>query len=81
MWTAPTGKTYTTLPGSRLFFPAWNTTTADLPTSSTPPPGSGRAATMPIRKRTRAAEELRRIKAERALNDAHIAERNMPPPF
>jgi len=36
IWTAPTGKTYKTLPGSRLFFPAWHTTTAGLPKTTTP---------------------------------------------
>ena len=30
IWTSPSGKAYTTQPGSRLFFPAWNVTTADL---------------------------------------------------
>ena len=24
VWTAPTGRTYKTLPGSRVFFPAWD---------------------------------------------------------
>ena len=37
IWTAPSGKTYTTHPGSRLFFPTWNVTPADLP----PPPTDG----------------------------------------
>jgi hypothetical protein len=36
---------------------------------------------MPTRKRTRAQTRADRIKAERALNDAHLAERNKPPPF
>ena len=31
IWTAPSGATFTTHPGSRLFFPAWNVTTAELP--------------------------------------------------
>ena len=31
IWTAPNGRTYTTRPGSRIFFPTWQTTTADLP--------------------------------------------------
>ena len=35
VWTAPTGRTYTTHPGSRAFFPGWDTTTAELPV---PPP-------------------------------------------
>jgi hypothetical protein len=84
-WTAPNGRTYTTRPGSRIFFPAWNVTTAELPAPLTPAndcddcgdPG----VMMPKRRRTRAAEIAQRIKCERALNDAHVAERNRPPPF
>jgi hypothetical protein len=36
---------------------------------------------MPKRKRTRSQTRAQRIQAERALNDAHVAERNKPPPF
>ena len=36
---------------------------------------------MPTRRRTRAADRAQRIKAERALSDEHVAERNQPPPF
>ncbi|EUA15540.1 hypothetical protein I546_0607 [Mycobacterium kansasii 732] len=36
---------------------------------------------MPHRQRTRAAGVALRIKCERVLNDAHVAERNKPPPF
>jgi hypothetical protein len=36
---------------------------------------------MPKRRRTRQQERIHRINAERALNPAHIAERNQPPPF
>jgi hypothetical protein len=36
---------------------------------------------MPKRQRTRAADLAHRIKCERALNDARVAERNKPPPF
>nr|WP_090278142.1 HNH endonuclease signature motif containing protein [Mycolicibacterium komanii]CRL73511.1 HNH endonuclease [Mycolicibacterium komanii] len=68
IWTAPSGHTYTTQPGSTLFFD-WDTTTANLP----PPPNiapstTNRTAKMPRRKRTRAAEFAARIKAERARN-------------
>lgn len=31
VWTAPSGQTYTTYPGSRLHFPDWDTSTAELP--------------------------------------------------
>jgi hypothetical protein len=36
---------------------------------------------MPKRQRTREQDRVQRINAERALNDAHVAERNEPPPF
>jgi hypothetical protein len=36
---------------------------------------------MPTRRRTREQDRAARIDAERALNDAHVAERNIPPPF
>lgn len=81
-WTAPSGLTYTTRPGSRIFFPAWNTTTAELPHTLSPTTTIGdRGVMMPQRRRTRAAERVHRITCERALNDAHVAERNRPPPF
>ena len=77
IWSAPTGKTYTTKPGSRLFFPHWNTTTAELPPTTGPPPATtgDRGQMMPRRHRTRAADVAARIKTERALNETDI------PPF
>ncbi|MGB8795886.1 MAG: HNH endonuclease signature motif containing protein [Mycobacterium sp.] len=83
IWKSPTGKTYQTAPGSRIFFPAWKTTTAQLPPPLPTPvaKGSGRGVMMPRRRRTRAADRARRILGERALNDAYVAERNRPPPF
>jgi len=36
---------------------------------------------MPRRQRTRAQDRAARIEAERRLNDALVAERNIPPPF
>ena len=68
IWTAPSGKTYTTHPGSRLFFPDWNVTTAALPPPQTEPPPTtaSRALMMPRRQRTRTADHAARIKAERA---------------
>ena len=79
-WTSPTGHTYTTVPGSRLWFPSWNPTTAplpDQPLSEHP----DRALAVPRRHRTRAADRAIRIRCQRALNDARVAERNRPPPF
>ncbi|MGE2716085.1 DUF222 domain-containing protein [Mycolicibacterium litorale] len=69
-WTTPAGRRYTTVPGSRLFFPTWDTTTAELAPLAQPPPESGRSAKMPKRRRTRATENAARIKAERADNAA-----------
>ncbi|MGB3481456.1 MAG: DUF222 domain-containing protein [Mycobacterium sp.] len=81
-WTTPTGRSYTTRPGSSLFFPTVNTTSAPIATESQTPNSPDKIATMPKRrKRNRARERTRRINAERALNDAYVAERNKPPPF
>ena len=79
--TSPIGRTYTTHPGCRIFFPTCHITTADLPPPAEEAPSAGRGLMMPRRKRTRAADYARRIKRGRALNDAYIAERNKPPPF
>lgn len=81
VWTSPTGHTYITQPSSRHLFPAWNTDTGPAPPASAPPAGTGRDLMMPTRRRTRTAERDYRIGRERALNDAHVAERNRPPPF
>ena len=80
-WTSPTGKTYITHPGSRILFPHWNITTATLPPPPPTDPSPARTLMMPTRRRTRAQQRAYRIKCERALNDAHVAERNRPPPF
>jgi hypothetical protein len=67
-------------PRSRLWFPSWDTTTAPLrdhPISERP----DRALAMPRRRRTRAEDRTRRIRCQRALNDARVAERTRPPPF
>ncbi|MDX1881826.1 HNH endonuclease signature motif containing protein [Mycolicibacterium sp. 120270] len=70
IWTGPSGKTYKTLPGSRLFFPAWDVTTAALPPpqAQPPPDAAGRGLMMPRRKRPRAADIAAAIQAERDLN-------------
>lgn len=85
-WTSPTGKVYTTVPGSRLLFPKWDT--GVVPPMLIPgraelwaPGCEERALMMPTRRRTRSAERGYRIACERRLNDAHVAERNKPPPF
>ncbi|MGE2727422.1 DUF222 domain-containing protein [Mycolicibacterium pulveris] len=69
VWTAPSGHTYRTQPTSKLYFPHWNTTTADLPPpANAPPPSAQRTLKMPRRRRTRAAENEARINTERELN-------------
>jgi hypothetical protein len=81
-WTAPSGLTYTTRPGSTLLFPQWNTpSTAPPPPPARTQPSDHRGVMMPQRKRTRAQQRTARIKAERALNDTHVVEHNIPPPF
>jgi uncharacterized protein DUF222 len=82
VWTAPTGRTYTTRPGSRLLFPSLCLPTGELPTVATVDrPLGDLGVMMPRRRRTREQDRARRIDAERALNAAHVAERNIPPPF
>lgn len=70
VWTAPTGHTYVTTPGSAWLFPQ-----LCVPTGHLDPPGSqpdrpcaDRAALMPRRHRTRAENRARYIKAERSRN-------------
>ncbi|MCV6979979.1 DUF222 domain-containing protein [Mycolicibacterium pulveris] len=72
VWRAPSGHTYTTRPLSRMLFPHWDTTTADLPPPAHPPPPSSaqRHLKMPRRRRTRAADTTTRINTERKLNAA-----------
>ena len=82
VWTSPTGQTYTTRPGSRLLFPSLGLPTGELravPTAYRP--SGNRGIMMPRRRRTREQDRACRINAERALNAAHVAERNQPPPF
>lgn len=79
VWTTPSGRTYTTKPGSRLFFPTVNTTTALIVPGTPVPNSADKLRLMPKRKRSRAKERAYRINADRALNDAHVAENNNPP--
>ncbi len=76
VWTAPTGHTYTTVPGSRILFPDRR-----FPTSAPPPSATvstsdqpGRDLMMPTRRRTRADDRGRRIRYERKLNWAELLE-------
>ena len=82
VWTSPAGRSYTTHPGSRLVFPSLCLPTGELPTASPADRACGdRGVMMPRRRRTRGQDRAHRIDAERALNAAHVAERNRPPPF
>ena len=70
-WTSPSGRTYTTYPGSRILFPQWDITTAPLP-----PPKSD--ITRLLQSRTDDAatpknpgrRSRQRQKADRALNNS-----------
>jgi hypothetical protein len=81
--TLPNGHTYATKPGSALLFPALCQPTGELHLPAHEPIGdnNGRGVMMSKRRRTRAENVTRRIRAERRLNDDHVAERNKPPPF
>lgn len=79
--TTPAGVSYTTKPLAPLLFPRFNPTTAPLPPITCEPPSPARGLKMPRRKRTRAKARAARIRAERALNEALVAERNVAPPF
>jgi hypothetical protein len=82
VWTTPGGQTYTTRPGSCLLFPSLCLPTGELTTAPTVQRPSGdRGIMMPRRRRIREQDRAYRIDAERALNAAHVAERNKPPPF
>jgi hypothetical protein len=81
VWTAPSGQTYTTHPGSRLLFPTLCKPTAPVSAPAVVAVEPNRGQMMPRRTNTRAQDRAKRIKAERQLNDAYVAERNKPPPF
>lgn len=71
IWTAPSGRTYTTHPGARMYFPEWCISTGPLPSACTgAPKAAGRSLRMPRRHRTRQAERAQRISNRRALNDS-----------
>ena len=69
IWTAPSGQTYTTHPGSRLLFPTLCRPTAPVQASGeVPNTEPSRGLKMPRRKSTRAQDRVKRIEAERARN-------------
>lgn len=70
VWTAPTGHTYTTYPGARLYFPDWDVSTAPLaPANPGAPMPADRSLKMPRRRRTREGDRAARIKNRRAQSD------------
>lgn len=73
IWTSPTGHTYTTHPGSRLFVPALCRPSDPIPATTTPPVDGPRGLMMPTRRRTRAQDRRARINTERAQNLAQLA--------
>ena len=78
IWTAPSGQTYVTTPGSALLFPSLTVPTGDLPASSErPEDGCGeRTAMMPNRRRTRRQDRSAGVRAERAHNQRIRKERH-----
>jgi hypothetical protein len=74
-WTAPTGHTYTTIPGAAMLFPDRQIDTPIPRRRRISLLHDHRDAKMPTRKRTRAQDRAYRIKAARAQNT------NDPPPF
>ncbi|MCI4676876.1 HNH endonuclease signature motif containing protein [Candidatus Mycolicibacterium alkanivorans] len=70
IWTAPSGHTYVTTPGSALLFPSLTVPTGDLPVPSKRAEDDcgERAAMMPKRRRSRRQERTAGIRAERAGN-------------
>jgi hypothetical protein len=79
IWTAPSGHTYVTNPGSALPFPSLCAPTGDIPAPA--PAGADRygdrTAMMPPRKTTRAQYRSHRIAAENLRNHRareHVSE-------
>ncbi|AQA02143.1 hypothetical protein BVC93_06550 [Mycobacterium sp. MS1601] len=82
IFTTPTGQTYRSKPGSRLFFPTISTTSAHIDTPPPKPNPPDKIGKIPNhRRRNHARERAYRIKAERALNNALVTEWTEPPPF
>jgi hypothetical protein len=79
VWTAPSGRTYTTTPGGALFFPELAEPTGPVTVPVHHIEREGRTLMMPTRRHTRAAERLARINWERGINEARM--NADPPPF
>jgi hypothetical protein len=92
IWTAPSGQTYVTTPGSALLFPSLcvpTTMSGPATSESAQPLCAGRAAMMPKRRRTRAQNRANYVAAERRRNRApgestgppRVVANDEPPPF
>jgi hypothetical protein len=93
IWTAPSGKLYTTKPVGALLFPALGTSTGQVVIpESAGPAQKNRGLMMPARQRTRAQDRAYRVALERQHNAARIARKQLllaeriatddePPPF
>jgi hypothetical protein len=70
VWTSPSGIEHRAPPGSRIFFPDWDTTTPlpDGPPVVLTEPSPHRGLRMPTRRRTRAQQRTASIRAERRRN-------------
>ena len=79
LWTAPSGRTYSTTPSGALFFPELARPTGPVDVTVRNHHRAGRTLMMPTRQRTRAAERLARITWERGINEARM--KADPPPF
>ena len=93
-WIAPTGHSYTTIPGGSVFFPVLAASTGELTIArGIEPPNITRGLMMPRRKRTRAEDRRYRIASERRINEERLAQERLsqqrrkhaarydPPPF
>ena len=81
MWTSPSGIEHRAPPGSRIFFPDWDTTTPlpDGPPVAASESSPDKGLRMPTRRRTRAQQRAANIRAERRRN--HDARDTTPAPF
>jgi hypothetical protein len=68
IWTAPSGHTYVTTPGSALLFPQLRTPTGTLDPIPHQPQHGDHTAMMPKRRRTRAQNRARYVTDERRHN-------------
>lgn len=68
IWTAPTGQTYITTPGSALLFPQLSTPTGEVVKADIPDHHPKRTAMMPHRRHTRAESHARYVTTQRRQN-------------